>query len=114
MFDINDLFPYLSRNKRIEILSKHRTKYYPRIEDIPLSKKRIKDIEKACKKLELNILKLERCMSIHSKRILTTRSPYILVKELINFLVEAEMKRRTLTDIKRLKTMIRSQKKLFK
>ncbi|MCD6279776.1 hypothetical protein J7J26_03335 [Candidatus Micrarchaeota archaeon] len=114
MFDINNIFPYLQKSKRVKILGAHHSRYYPRIGDKPLSKKRIIELEHILGKLEANILKLDKCMAIHSKRIISTRSPYILTKELINLLVEAEMKRRTLINIKKLKMIIKSQKKLFK
>jgi len=114
MFDINRVFPFLVKSRRVKILSEHRTKYYPKVGDKPLSKKKLHQLEKMCKKLESNIPKIENCMEIHAKRILETRSLYVLTKELVNFIVEGEMKRRTLIDIKRIKSILKRQKKLFK
>jgi len=110
MFEtLEKLFPYMSA-KRIRLLIGKKTIYLPR-----LKKEKSIDVhalERNYKRCETNVSKLEYCMTLHAERVLSTKNPRILASELVNLLVEAEMKRLNLAAMVEIKKNLRKQKKI--
>ncbi len=109
---IEDLFPYFKHSKRINIFLRERTKFFPHCKN--LNKKSTEELIDLLNSLEKNIESLNICMSKHSKRILTLDTPGVVQREIINFIVEAEMKRLCLIEIKKIKHILKNQRKITK
>lgn len=110
--DINNLFPYFKNNKRINIFLRERTKFFPHQKE--LNKKSTEELISILNKLDKNIISLRNCMEKHFKKILEVNSDNILKKEIVNFIIEAEMKRLCTEQKKKIEHILKNQKKITK
>ncbi len=110
--DILTLFPYLKKNKRVNIFLRERTNYFPHYKN--LNKKSTIELIDIIHSLEKKILSLNTCMAKHSKNVLSSRAPSFLQKEIVNFIIESEMKRLCAKKIIQIKHILKNQRKITK
>ncbi|MFA5381700.1 MAG: hypothetical protein WC356_00925 [Candidatus Micrarchaeia archaeon] len=110
--DILTLFPYFKNSKRINIFLREKTKFFPHYKD--LSKKSTEELIYIMNALQEKINSLNLCMEKHSKNILSSEAPSVIKKEIINFIIESEMKRLCAEKIIQIKIILKNQRKITK
>ncbi|MCC7552183.1 hypothetical protein KO317_00780 [Candidatus Micrarchaeota archaeon] len=110
--DIFNLFPYFKNNKRVNSFLRERTLFFPHCKE--LTKKSTEELLGVLDSLEKNINSLNKCMANHSKNILSLTAESKLKREIINFVIEAEMKRLCLKQKNQIKLILKNQNKITK
>jgi len=112
MTEMENAFPYFNAHRRIFSLLTERSPYM--VHEKKLSQMDEKELFGLLKQVDKKIAELNKCMAIHSRRIIEKQSLSHMTYHIVSFTVEAEMKHRLLEYRRKIKEKLRSQKRLTK